>query len=202
MKKPWIAFMLSLLSLVGLTSAGGPKNKELPDPTPRKDAILKLFVEEFVPIMPGEGKFPMSFMMGSDKDGRDNERPAHKVTFKHGFAMAKYEVTQELYLVVMGKNPAKWVGPRNSVEMVDWKEANEFCAKTTKLLRESKLITADEQVRLPAESEWEYCCRAGTTTAYSFGDDIKDIGKYAWYKLNAPGDDPPVGAKLPNPWGL
>ena len=201
MKKSLSAFAVGLLCLVGWTSAGAQK-KKLEDPTPRKDAILKLFVEEFVPIKPGKGKFSESFMMGTEKGGRENERPVHKVTFKDGFAMAKYEVTQELYHVVMGTNPAKWQGLRNSVEMCDWKEANEFCAKASKLLRARKLIKDDQQIRLPSEAEWEYCCRAGTTTAYSFGDDVKEIGKYAWYKVNAPGNDPPVGAKDANPWGL
>ena len=196
-----IGCLLCLLSLATVIDAGD-KKKPLPDPTPRKDAILKLFAEEFVPITPGKGKFSDSFMMGTEKGGRDNERPVHKVTFKYSFAMAKYEVTQELYHVVMSKNPAKWQGQRNSVEMADWNEANEFCVKATKLLRERKLIADGELVRLPSEAEWEYCCRAGTTTAYSFGDDVKEIGKYTWYKVNAPGNDPPVGVKLPNPWGL
>lgn len=194
------ALMICHLCIAGNTGAGDQK-KKLPDPTPRKDAILKLFVEEFVPITPGKDKFPESFTLGTEKGGRDNERPVQKVIFKYSFAIGKYEVTQELYHVVMGKNPAKWQGLRNSVEMTDWNEANEFCAKVAKLLRERKLIAADEQIRLPSEAEWEYCCRAGTTTDFSFAD-AKDIGKYAWYKVNAPGNDPPVGVKLPNPWGL
>ena len=200
MRNTLIAFALTLLCMAGWTWAGDQK-KKLADPTPRKDAILKLFVEEFVPITPGKGKFPDSFIMGTEKGGRDNERPVHKVTFKKPFAMAKYEVTQELYHVVMGKNPAKWQGLRNSVEMVDWTEANEFCTTATKLLRDRKLIGAEERIRLPSEAEWEYCCRAGTTTPYSFADE-KEIDKYAWYKVNAPGNDPPVGKKLGNPWGL
>src|SRR5438128_2644245 len=67
--------------------------KKIPDPIARKDAILKTFVEEFVAITPGKGKFPESFMMGTKKGGNENESPAHKVTFKYSFAMAKYEVT-------------------------------------------------------------------------------------------------------------
>jgi len=178
------------------------KKKKLPDPTPRKEAILKTFVAEFVAITPGKDKFPESFMMGSEKGGHDNERPAHKVTFKYSFAMAKYEVTQELFHVVVGMNPAEFVGLRNGIDRVNWNDANLFCEKATKALREAKLIAADERIRLPSEAEWEYCCRASTTTAWSFGDDAKELGKYSWFKDNSAGEDPPVGRKLPNAWGL
>jgi formylglycine-generating enzyme required for sulfatase activity len=197
-----MAFAFGLLCLFGWTVTGQDKKKELPDPTPRKDAILKRFAEEFVPITPGKGNFPESFQMGTEKGGRDNERPVHKVTFKYSFAMAKYEVTQELYHVVVGKNTAQFQGSRNGMDRVSWRDANAFCEKATKLLRDSKLINATEQIRLPSEAEWEYCCRAGTTTAWSFGDDINDLGKYSWFKDNSAKEDPPVGKKLPNAWGL
>lgn len=180
--------------------AGGGKKKS-DNPLPRKEKILKTFVKEFVPITPGKKKFPATFQMGS-KDGGENEQPVHKVTLSSPFAIAKYEVTQELYHVVMGNNPSKWTGPRNSVEMVTWKDAKTFCEKATTALRKRKLIGADEEIRLPSEAEWEYCCRAGTTTAYSFGDKVADLGEYAWYKENSKGNDPPVGVKKANPWGL
>jgi formylglycine-generating enzyme required for sulfatase activity len=172
-------------------------------PAEEKERIFKLFVEEFVPLTPGEGKFPASFEMGSKGDDAPvTEKPATKITLRDKFAIARYEVTQELYEAVMGKNPAKWKGPRNSVEMVNWNEANEFCRKVTAELRARKLIGENETIRLPSEAEWEYACRAGTTTRWSFGDDEKKIGDFAWYKVNAPGNDPPVGRKKPNDWGL
>ena len=202
MKQAIAAFALLAFGLIAGISTGNDKKKPLPDPTPRKDAILKLFVEEFVPITPGKGKFPESFMMGSEKGGHDNERPAHKVTFKYSFAMAKYEVTQELYHVVMGTNPSKFQGLRNGIDKVTWSDANEFGERVTKMLRERKLIAENERIRLPSEAEWEYCCRAGTTTAWSFGDDVTELGKYAWFKENSAKEDPPVGKLLPNPWGL
>jgi formylglycine-generating enzyme required for sulfatase activity len=162
---------------------------------------LKLFAEEFVAITPGTGKFPASFRMGSGGDAPAEEKPAHVVKLARPFAIARYEVTQELYQAVMGNNPAKWKGPRNSVEMVSWKEAVEFCRKATAEMRQLKLIGADEVIRLPSEAEWEYCCRAGTTSAFSFADAEK-IAEYCWFDKNSPGNDPPVGAKKPNPWGL
>jgi formylglycine-generating enzyme required for sulfatase activity len=202
MTKALFDFALCLLCLAGGTWAQEEKKKPLQDPTPRKEAILKLFAEEFVAITPGKGKFPESFMMGTEKGGHDNERPAHKVTFKYSFAIAKYEVTQELYHVVVGTNPAQFQGLRNGIDRVSWQEANDFCQRATKLLRDRKLIAENERIRLPSEAEWEYCCRAGTTTAWSFGDDVKELGKYAWFKDNSAKEDPPVGKKLANPWGL
>jgi formylglycine-generating enzyme required for sulfatase activity len=175
----------------------GPK-KVLPDPTPRTDEILKLFVKEFIKVMPGKGQFPAKFQMGTDRF--KDAQPVHEVKFSHEFAMARHEVTQELYHVVMGKNPSKWLGLRNSAEMMSWSEANDFCKKTTAMLRQRKLVAADEEIRLPSEAEWEYCCRAGTTTQFSFGDGDGKLGEYAWYKDNSKGHDPPVGAKKGNPW--
>jgi formylglycine-generating enzyme required for sulfatase activity len=171
-------------------------------PTPDSDKILKRFVDEFVPLTPGTDKFAASFLMGSNKDGPVQEQPAHKVTFAYQFQIARHEVTQELYAAVIGSNPSRWKGPRNSVEMVSWDEANEFCRRVTVELRKRQLIGNDEVIRLPSEAEWEYACRAGTKTQYSFGDDVKQLGDYAWFTGNAKGNDPPVGAKKANPWGL
>jgi formylglycine-generating enzyme required for sulfatase activity len=183
--------------LAGLCLAAEPKKK----PPPRgKEEALKLFVEEFVRITPGKGKHPASFVMGSPGDAPAAEKPPTRVTLAP-FAIARYEVTQELYLAVTGKDPSKWKGPRNSVEMVSWADAVNFCKKVTADLRERKLIAANEVIRLPSEAEWEYACRAGTTTPYSFGG-LDKIGEHAWYKDNSKGYDPPVGAKKPNPWGL
>jgi formylglycine-generating enzyme required for sulfatase activity len=153
--------------------------------------VLKVFREEFVDIPAG------SFTMGSAQ-----EKPAHKVTFARPFRIARYEVPQNLWKRVMGDNPSKWKGKRNSVEMLSFAEAVEFCRKTTDLMREAKLIEATQEIRLPTEAEWEYCARAGTATAYSFGDDVAELDAHAWHAGNAAGNDPPVGAKIPNGWKL
>ena len=173
-------------------------------------AALKTFRSEFVLIQPGEGKFPKSFRRGSEEAA--SERPVKEVTIAKPFLMAKYEVPQDLYELVMGHNPSRWKGPRNAVEMMTFREAEEFCQHITSDLRKAKLIGDRQVVRLPTEAEWEYCCRAGTETAYSFGDDAQGEGDqgnkaslldpYAWHTGNAAGNDPPVGKLKPNAWGL
>ena len=189
-----LPFLALFLAIPGLA--------EMDEAYQKKERILKLFVEEFVPLTPGTGKYPASFQMGTRDDGPAAEKPPVTITFRHPFAMAKHEVTQELYEAVVGKNPSKWQGPRNSVEMVSWQEATEFCRLATAELRKRKMLGDDAEIRLPAEAEWEYACRAGTATRYSFGDDAKNLGDYGWFDGNAKGNDPPVGKKMPNAWGL
>jgi formylglycine-generating enzyme required for sulfatase activity len=165
-------------------------------PTGNESALLKTFREEFVRITPGTAAYPAEFSFGGDAAA------AVRVTFAKPFSIAKYEVPQNLWQAVMGSNPSKWQGPRNSVEMLSLDEANEFCRRATARLREAGLIGPMQTVRLPSEAEWEYCTRAGTKTKFSFGDDVGLVDQYGWHNQNAAGNDPPVGAKKPNPWGL
>lgn len=189
-----LTLLLGFTSLLGLAAQ---------PPAERKDKILKLFVDEFVLISPGKGNFPAKFTLGNtDKNAPTTEQPPTEITLKQPFWIARYEVTQELYEAVVGNNPSQWRGPRNSVEKVDALEAREFCRRVTIDLRKAKLIEKDEEIRLPSEVEWEYCCKAGTTTRWSFGDKFADLGAHCWFKDNSPGNDPPVGAKKANPWGL
>ena len=163
--------------------------------------LLTTFRQEFIAVTPGEGKFPATFTMGSD-NGAAAEKPAHRVTLKKPFAIARYEVPQNLWEEVMGGNPSRWKGPRNSVEMLSYDDAVDFCRKVTERLRAAKLIEKGQAIRLPSEAEWEYVTRAGTATRYSFGDETAKLDDYAWHTGNAKGNDPPVGAKKPNAWGL
>ncbi|MEZ6058101.1 MAG: formylglycine-generating enzyme family protein [Planctomycetaceae bacterium] len=182
-----------------------------PEKSTDRATLLQVFHKEFVPINVGTKEFPATFLMGTN-DGQPAEAPPHKVTIARPFSIAKYEVPQNLYAAVMGSNPSRWQGPRNSAERMSWIDAIAFCEKVTTLLREQKLIDETQVVRLPTEAEWEYACRAGTTTAYSFGDMAQqpgDIGNkaslldpYAWHTGNAAGNDPEVGVLKPNPWGL
>ena len=138
-----------------------------------------------------------TFTMG-EANGDDNETP-HKVTLTQPFHLGQYEVTQEQYEKVMGTNPSNFKGGQNPVEQVDWNDAVEFCRKLSALPAEKK---AGYVYRLPTEAEWEYACRAGTTTRYSFGDSDSQLGDYAWYDKNSEDTTHPVGGKKPNGWGL
>jgi formylglycine-generating enzyme required for sulfatase activity len=163
--------------------------------------LLTAFRHEFVEITPGRGAFPADFQMGRGGDDAV-EAPQHRVAFGYSFAIGRYEVPQNLWQAVMGGNPSRWKGPRNAVEMLSFDDAVDFCRKITARLREAKLITASQIVRLPSEAEWEFAARAGSTSVYSFGDDAAALGDYAWSTHNAAGNDPPVGAKRPNAWNL
>jgi formylglycine-generating enzyme required for sulfatase activity len=171
------------------------------EPSAELVALLKTFRTEFVEIKPGEKPYPATFRMGSAQVGAVAE-PVREVKMSRPFWFAKYEVPQNLWQAVMGENPSRWKGPRNSAEMFTWEESVEFCRRATEAMRTAKLIGADETIRLPSEAEWEYCARAGTATEYSFGDDVGQLGQYGWFTGNAAGNDPPVGAKKPNAWGL
>ena len=206
---PVLAAALFLGSRSVTTVGGSPQ-----EPAAKKaDAanIFKLFVDECVTIQPGAESFPQSFQMGGPIESPLSV-PVREVTMGAAFRISRYEVTQELYRAVTGVNPSRWKGDRNSVEMVSFLDAQQFCGLLTDLLQAKKLITTKEQVRLPTEAEWEYCCRAGTATPFSFGDSATAEGdqeniasilnEYGWHTGNAAGNDPVVGALKPNPWGL
>ena len=148
----------------------------------------------FVRIEPGV------FQMGSPSGelGRwDHEGPVHEVEISRGFWLGKYEVTQREWELVMGDNPS-WYG-RNSrlpVDSVSWYDVHEFIGRLN-------ASAGDSLYRLPSEAEWEYACRAGTQTRWSFGDDSGQLVRYAWYDgNNSPHSTKAVGLRRPNGWGL
>jgi Sulfatase-modifying factor enzyme 1 len=108
--------------------------------------------------------------------------------------MGATEVTQGQYQAIMGTNPSHFKGATNPVETVSWNDAAEFCEKLSQ--------KAGRAVRLPTNAEWEYACRAGTTTPFFFGASEANLGDYAWYSKNSGGTTHPVGQKKPNAWGL
>ncbi len=130
-----------------------------------------------------------------------DEQPPHPVRITRPFYLGVHEVTQGQYRAVMGENPSQFQGSDDMpVERVSWENAVAFCERLT--AKEGGRL----RYRLPTEAEWEYACRAGSTTLYSFGEDLSRLDEYAWYAGNTggvpDGKPQPVGQKLPNGWGL
>ena len=165
---------------------------------------------------------PGTFRMGTPTNEVDRsywEGPQTDVIISRGFWMGKHEVTQGEYLEVMGSNPSWFNGVRGEgaeweidygtdltrpVETVLWDDAVAYCAALTERERLTGRIAPNAVYRLPTEAEWEYACRAGTSTRFSYGDDpgYTNLTNYAWYEDNSGGTTHAVGQKLPNLWGL
>lgn len=135
---------------------------------------------------------PGTFTMGEEND-------AHEVTLTKPFILGAFEVTQEQYEQVMGVNPSNVKGAKNPVETVSWADAVEFCRKLSEHPAEK---TAGRVYRLPTEAEWEFACRAGTTTRFHFANNISAIGQHGWFSENSKAQTQPVGSKHSNPLGL
>ena len=144
---------------------------------------------------------PGTFMMGlpENEAGRYKDETQHRVTLTKSYYLGVYEVTQEEYERLMGTNPSTYKGKRNPVENVSYDDAIGFIERLNDLPEEK---AAGRSYRLPTEAEWEYACRAGSSTAYCFGDDEARLGEYAWYDKNSGIRTHPVGKKRPNGWGL
>lgn len=148
------------------------------------------------------GKFTMG-------DADEIDAPPHEVALD-SFYMDTTLVTQAHYERLMGNNPSRWKVAENPVEQVRWWDAVRFCNARSTLEGLNPCYDPNSWVcdftangyRLPTEAEWEYACRAGTTTAYFCGKDASTLGEYAWFDKNSGGHPQPVGKKQPNAWGL
>ena len=168
---------------------------------PGKTEVIELgkVYLEMVLIPPGK------FMMGSKKNPvdpfsnikvkqpHDNELPRHEVTLTKQFYVGKYEVTQEQWFEIMGENPSENKGRTLPVTNVSWPDCQEFIKKLN--------AKTDGGYRLPTEAEWEYACRAGTTTAYSFGDKLTTSNALTDTNIGS-GKIKSVGSYNPNAFGL
>ena len=142
-----------------------------------------------------------TFTMGSPMEevGRQANETPHEVTISKSYYLGVFEVTQHEYEKVMGANRSVFKGAKNPVDMVSWDDAVSFCKKLSEMPEEK---AAGRSYRLPTEAEWEYACRAGSTTSYSFGETAESLGEYAWFGKNSERKTHPVGEKKPNRWGL
>ena len=126
-----------------------------------------------------------------------SEKPQHRVRITSSFYLGKYKVTQEQWEALMGNNPSHTKGAKNPVEMVGFDDCQDFLTRLN-----GKAAVTKGTFTLPTEAQWEYACRAGSTTRYCFGDDASQLGEYAWYGKDSGGETHPVGQKKPNAWGL
>ena len=173
-----------------------------PADTPQELPILKTDTGEMV-LVPGG-----AFMMGNERGDAD-EKPVHEVRVD-AFLIDKCEVTQEQFKALMHKDPSHFKGAQNPVEQVTWADTAFYCNARSRA--EGLQPCYDEETgacdfaadgyRLPTEAEWEYACRAGTHSAFHFGDDEAKLAAYGWFEKNAGKQTHPVGQKRPNPWGL
>ena len=182
----------------------------------REERSAQQFVEDLgdgvtleMVYIPG-GEFLMGAVDGEEKS-RGSERPRHLVQVPE-FFMGKFAVTQAQYQAVVGKNPAQFQGEKRPVEQVSWNDAQTFCQKLSEKV--------GREYRLPSEAEWEYSCRAGTTTPFHFGKTIStDLANYCGQEREILGKTYPgkysqgqlgscreqtieVGGLPPNIWGL
>ena len=177
-----------LFFFIGIVSKGTSGEEKVPEKIYTNSMGMR-----FVYIPPG------TFIMGSPpgEPGRNNDETRHQVTLTKGFYIQAREVTQKQWKAVMGKNPSLFIncGDDCPVEQVKWNTVQEFIIKLNRL-------EGSDKYRLPTEAEWEYACRAGSTTRFYFGDDEEKLPEYAWYGRDARGRTHPVGRKKPNAWGL
>ena len=150
-----------------------------------------------------------TFVMGSPvgEIGKFGNESQHNVTISNQFLIGKYEVTQKQYVKLMGDNPSvNKEDELNPVENITITEANEFCNRLNNYFADS--LPHGYRFDLPTEAQWEYACRAGTTSSLNNGKNLDNIywsdelASLGWYRGNSEGKSHPVGQKLPNAWGI
>ena len=192
--------------LIGLESSADSE----PSPEPELPELL-----DMVELKGG------TFLMGSpdsDKEASASEKPQHEVSVSD-FSMSRFPITRQLHAEIVGKSPAQWEDDSRDQQLpansVTWFEAIAFCnalsersgllscyRMTGKKGEDVKWDTSADGYRLPTEAEWEYACRAGTTSKWFCGDDPAELDSYAWFAENSDEKVHLVGKKAPNPRGL
>jgi uncharacterized protein (TIGR02996 family) len=177
-------------------------------PRQRQARIVRLLASGVRPCVPAWSNSlgmrfvwcpPGTFLMGSpdDEPERDPEEEQHRVTLTRGFWMGAAPVTQSQWQAVTGNNPSGFRGEERPVEMVSWDDCVAFCRQLSE--REGR------EYRLPTEAEWEYACRAGTTSPYFWGDTVRGelVNYNGSYRSDLyRGETTPAGSLPPNVWGV
>jgi formylglycine-generating enzyme required for sulfatase activity len=146
---------------------------------------------------------PGSFLMGSPdtERGRSESERQFRASFTQGFWLGQYPVTQALWSMLMGVDPSHFASEDGNapVENISWHDAAAFCEELNRRYR--AVLPKEYLFSLPTQAQWEYVCRAGTTTKYYSGDSFSDLSRVAWHAGNSNGRTHPVGEKEPNRWG-
>jgi formylglycine-generating enzyme required for sulfatase activity len=208
----YVILSLFLMTLIGCNDANPSPAKMSPPPiklhiqsgeTAGERMVLKVKGVDYAFRWCPSG----SFMMGSPESetSRDDDEVQHRVTLSQGFWMLETEVTQEQWESITGNNPSHFKGSHLPVEKVSWDDCQEYVSKL------NNIVSSGYKFSLHTEAQWEYACRAGTTTAYSFGNSREQLKNYAWFGgyfvedgLTASSGQTtnPVGQKEANTWGL
>jgi formylglycine-generating enzyme required for sulfatase activity len=201
-RRPRISLIVGLALLLSVAGASCQKAGAPQVATATSPTVTTKGGVEMARIPAGE------FLMGS-RGGGSEEGPAHRVSVD-AFLMDKYEVTQAEFERLGLPCPSHFKGPTLPAEQVTWAQAAFYC--NTRSKDEGLQPCYDEATgacdflangyRLPTEAEWEYACRAGTDSDYSFGSESRNLGAYAWFADNAAKTTHPVGQRKPNAWGL
>ena len=214
----WVILLITTLGVVscgdddpGASTTGPDGDPGGPSPADSLAAIEETFSVDLTDGQTVDFTFvwiePGSFLMGSPDDELNrelNEGPVHEVIISRGFWLQKYELTQGQWEAVMHTHP--WVrqafvidDPERPAVYINWYDTQEYVAALN-------AAAGGGLYRLPTEAEWEYACRAGTSTRWHFGDDESQMVDYMWYKVNAwdKGEQYAMvpGGRLPNQWGL
>lgn len=167
-----------------------------------------------VTSIPGMAVIPSgTFQMGSNAGSGApyynlaSSQPVHQVTISYCFWMGETEVTQAQYAALMGANPSSFLGANKPVERVTWVNAYAYCAALTAQQSALGGVPAGYQYRLPTEAEWEYACRAGTTTEFNLGSALFCYQAKCWYSAHSAtncnsSSTAAVSSYAPNAWGL
>jgi formylglycine-generating enzyme required for sulfatase activity len=204
--------LLSVLILALFSGCPGKKkavDPDRPDKSPKQEAqdILPEGKPYNVPDLDMKMIWvpPGKFVMGSPKSEpghRQEEEELHQVTISRGFWVGQFEVTQAQFETILGDNPSAFKDPQMPVHKVNWHEAMEFCEVLTEREKSVNRMPNKWSFNLPSEAQWEYACRADTTTVFHFGNEAEELPPYGWFADNSDGGPKTIGTKKPNAWGI